>query len=205
MNLPNKISMMRIILALIVILLLTFPFHYIGINFPIYRIKFVMLDLRYIISGIIFIIACITDFIDGKIARKRHLVTDLGKFLDAIADKVLVNSVLVIFAANGMISPFIAVVIIARDTVVDAIRMMAASKGKVVAAGMSGKVKSAFMMVGLSLTFFKNLPFELMGFRISNFIIIMATVLSIYSMIRYYTLNKDLIFSKNVEVEVISD
>ena len=104
-----------------------------------------------------------------------------------------------------MVSPFIAVVIIARDTVVDAIRMMAASKGKVVAAGMSGKVKSAFMMVGLSLTFFKNLPFELMGLRISNFIIIMATVLSIYSMIRYYTLNKDLIFSKNVEVEVISD
>lgn len=205
MNLPNKISMMRIILALIVILLLTFPFHHIGINFPIYRVKFVMLDFRYIIAGVIFIIACITDFIDGKIARKRHLVTDLGKFLDAIADKVLVNSVLVIFAANGMVSPFIAVVIIARDTVVDAIRMMAASKGKVVAAGMSGKVKSAFMMVGLSLTFFKNLPFELMGLRISNFIIIMATVLSIYSMIRYYTLNKDLIFSKNVEVEVISD
>ena len=119
MNLPNKISLARIILAIVVVLLLTFPFHLVGVNFPVYLVDMVQLDLRYIIAGVIFIIACISDCIDGRIARKRHLVTDLGKFLDAIADKVLVNSVLVIFAANGMVSPFIAVVIIARDTVVD--------------------------------------------------------------------------------------
>lgn len=205
MNLPNKISLVRIILAIVIVILLTFPFHYIGIKFPVYTIDFVQLDLRYIISGVLFIIACISDFIDGRIARKKHLVTDLGKFLDAIADKILVNSVLVIFAANGMIGPFIAVVIIARDIVVDAIRMIAANKGKVIAAGISGKIKSVFMMVGLSLTFFKNLPFELMGLRVSNFIIIIATILSIYSMCKYYSLNKKLIFSKKVETEVISD
>lgn len=205
MNLPNKISLTRIIIAIIIILLLTFPFHFVGIDFPVYLIKNVQLDLRYIIAGVLFIIACLSDFVDGRIARKRHLVTDLGKFLDAIADKILVNSVLVIFAANGMVSPFIAVVVIARDTIVDAIRMMAASRGKVIAAGISGKIKSAFMMIGLSLTFFKNLPFELFGLRISNFIIISATVLSIYSMGKYYSLNKKIIFSKKEQAEVIND
>lgn len=201
MNLPNKISLFRIILAILVVLLLTFPFHYVGLKFPVWTVKFVQLDFRYIIAGILFIIACITDFIDGAIARKKHLVTDFGKFLDAIADKILVNSVLVIFAANGMVSPFIAVVVIARDTIVDAIRMIAATKGKVIAAGISGKVKSIFMMIGLSFTFFKNLPFELMGLRVSNFIIIFATILSIYSMIKYYSLNKKLLFSKNSDVD----
>lgn len=205
MNLPNKISLVRIIFAIVIIILLTFPFHYVGLKFPVFTKDFVQLDLRYIISGILFILACITDFIDGKIARKKHLVTDLGKFLDAIADKILVNSVLVIFAANGMVSPFIAVVIIVRDIVVDAIRMMAANKGKVIAAGISGKIKSVFMMIGLSMTFFKNLPFELMGLRVSNFIIIFATILSVYSMFKYYSLNKKLIFSRNIENEVISD
>lgn len=205
MNLPNKISLTRIIISIVIILLLTFPFHFVGIDFPVYLIKNVQLDLRYIIAGVLFIIACLSDFVDGRIARKRHLVTDLGKFLDAIADKILVNSVLVIFAANGMVSPFIAVVVIARDTIVDAIRMMAASKGKVIAAGISGKIKSAFMMIGLSLTFFKNLPFELFGLRISNFIIIIATVLSIYSMGKYYSLNKKIIFSKKEQAEVIND
>lgn len=205
MNLPNKISLTRIIIAIIIILLLTFPFHFVGIDFPVYLIKNVQLDLRYIIAGVLFIIACLSDFVDGRIARKRHLVTDLGKFLDAIADKILVNSVLVIFAANGMVSPFIAVVVIARDTIVDAIRMMVASRGKVIAAGISGKIKSAFMMIGLSLTFFKNLPFELFGLRISNFIIISATVLSIYSMGKYYSLNKKIIFSKKEQAEVIND
>ncbi len=205
MNLPNKISLVRIIFAIVIIILLTFPFHYVGLKFPVFTKDFVQLDLRYIISGVLFVLACITDFIDGKIARKKHLVTDLGKFLDAIADKILVNSVLVIFAANGMVSPFIAVVIIVRDIVVDAIRMMAANKGKVIAAGISGKIKSVFMMIGLSMTFFKNLPFELMGLRVSNFIIIFATILSVYSMFKYYSLNKKLIFSRNIENEVISD
>lgn len=205
MNLPNKISTLRIILAALIVLLLTFPFYYIGVKIPVYMFGYVQLDLRYIISGVLFIAACITDAIDGRIARKRHLVTDLGKFLDAIADKILIDSVLIIFASNGMISPFIAVIIVCRDIVVDAIRMVAASRGKVVTSGMSGKLKTIFMMVGLSLLFFKNLPFELMGLGISNFIIIIGTVLSIYSMIRYYSLNKNLIFPKKEKVEVLSD
>ena len=115
MNLPNKISLSRIFMAVIIIFLCLFPFYSLNINVPQYNVSGIIVDLRYIISGVIFIIASISDLIDGRIARKNNLVTDTGKILDAIADKVLVNSVLVIFASNGFIHPIVAVIYIFRD------------------------------------------------------------------------------------------
>ena len=120
MNLPNKLTMSRIILTIIIIVLMLFPFYEINIEFPMWAWKFgeiIEVDSRYIISGVLFVIASLTDMLDGKIARKRGLVTDFGKFIDSIADKVLVNSVLIILAVNNVISPIIPVVIIFRDTV----------------------------------------------------------------------------------------
>ena len=184
---------------LVIIIILTFPFYQVGIEFPMWTWRFkevIEVDSRYIISGILFVIASFTDFLDGKIARKRGLVTDFGKFIDAIADKVLVNSVLILLATNAIISPIIPVVIIFRDTIVDSIRMMAANKGVVVAAGKAGKAKTAIMMVGLTLTFFYNLPFEIWNIDVSTVLLVIATVLSIYSGIEYWYLNKKLIFSK---------
>ena len=143
-----------------------------------------------------FIIASFTDFLDGKIARTKNLVTDYGKFLDAIADKVLVNSVLIIFATKNVISPIIPVVIIFRDTIVDSIRMMASTKGYVIAAGKTGKIKTACMMVGLSLTFFYNLPFELWNIDVATVLLVVATVLSVYSGFEYYYANKKILSSK---------
>ena len=189
MNLPNKITMCRIVLAVIVLLLLMFPYGAVGINVPIYKISNVTLSLNYIIAGILFIIASITDMIDGNIARKNNLVTDFGKVMDAIADKVLVNGVLIILAYNGNIPLVIPVVIITRDTIVDSIKMVAGSKGKAVGASIWGKLKTICMMVGLSLVFFSNLPFELIGFRLDYILLIIATVLSIYSGIQYYIVN----------------
>ena len=119
MNLPNKISLSRIFMTVIIIFLCLFPFYVININIPKYNVGGVIVDLRYIISGVIFIIASVSDFIDGKIARKNNLITDTGKILDAIADKVLVNSVLIIFASNGFIHPIIAVIYIFRDEIVN--------------------------------------------------------------------------------------
>lgn len=199
MNLPNRLTISRIILTVVIIIILTFPFYQVGIEFPMWTWRFkevIEVDSRYIISGILFVIASFTDFLDGKIARKRGLVTDFGKFIDAIADKVLVNSVLVLLATNAIISPIIPVVIIFRDTIVDSIRMMAANKGVVVAAGKAGKAKTAIMMVGLTLTFFYNLPFEIWNIDVSTVLLVIATVLSIYSGIEYWYLNKKLIFSK---------
>ena len=150
-----------------------------------------VVDIRYIIAGVLFIIASFTDLLDGRIARKRNLVTNFGKFIDAIADKVLVNTSLIILSAQGFISPAIPVIIIARDTIVDSIRMIASSNGTVIPAGKAGKIKTVVMMIGLSLTFFYNLPFELWNVDVSNVLLIIAVVLSIYSGIEYYYLNKD--------------
>ena len=145
-------------------------------------------------SAIIF--ASFTDYLDGYLARKNKEVTDFGKFSDAIADKVLVNSVLIIFAAVGFIPAIVPVVIVVRDIVVDAIRMNVATKGVVQAAKMSGKIKTACLMVGIVLTFFYNLPFELIGLQISKFFLYMGTLMSIVSMIEYYNLNKKHLFSE---------
>lgn len=186
MNLPNKITLSRIFMTIIIIFLCLFPFYVININMPQYNVGGVIVDLRYIISGVIFIIASLTDLFDGKIARKNNLITDTGKILDAIADKVLVNSVLIIFASQGFIHPIVAVIYIFRDEIVNALRIHAAKNGIVVAAGMTGKIKTCAMMIGLSLMFFYNLPFELINVRIDKFLIYFATILSVISGFEYY-------------------
>ncbi len=196
MTLPNKLTISRIIMTLIIIFILLFPFYMINVSFPKFYVDDIIVDSKYFVAGILFIIASITDFIDGYIARKYDLITNTGKMLDAIADKILVNSTLIILATNGFINPIIPVVIVLRDTFVDAIKMEAASKGKVVAAIKSGKLKTATLMVGIVLMLFYNLPFELINIRVADFLLYFATILSVVSMIEYYVLNKKYIFSK---------
>lgn len=197
MNLPNKLTMCRIVLSIVIIILLLFPFQSAGIDMPqLFVNEKIVIDIKYLIAGVLFIIASLTDFLDGYIARKRNLITDFGKLIDAIADKILVNSVLIILASTGFIHPIIPVVIILRDSVVNSIKMLAASKGKVVAAIKTGKFKTACLMVGITLTLFYNMPFELFNLRVSDFILFLAAILSIISGIQYYILNKHLIFEK---------
>ena len=174
-----------------------FPFYAVGIEMPKVLIGGIYVRVEYFIAGTIFIIASLTDFLDGYLARKNNQVTDLGKMLDAIADKLLVNPILIVLAVQGFITPWIPVVIIFRDIVVDAIKMEAGRKGKVQAAISSGKIKTASMMVGIVLTFFYNLPFELWGLRVSDFLLYFATIMSVISMVEYYRLNKDIILPKN--------
>ena len=193
MNTPTKLTVLRIILTIIMIIILIFPFYLVGFSFPQIEVSGIYIKTEYIIAGVIFIIASLTDFLDGHLARKNNEVTDLGKMLDAIADKVLVNSALIILSYKGFIPVVIPVIIIFRDTIVDAIKMQASSKGKVVAAIKSGKIKTASMMVGLVLVFFYNLPFELWNIRVADFLVYFATIMSIISMIEYFNLNKKLI------------
>ena len=194
-NLPTKLTFLRLFLSIVIIVLLIFPFYRIGIEFKTFLYNNILVDIRYIISGVLFIFAAYTDYLDGKFARRDNQVTDFGKFLDAIADKVLVNSVLIIFASQGFISVFIPVIIVIRDIVVDAIRMLSASKGTVVAARVGGKIKTACLMIGISLTFIYNLPFELWNLQVSKFFLYFGTIMSIVSGIEYYKLNKKNIFS----------
>ena len=198
MNLPTKLTVVRLILSVLIIILLVFPFYAVGIQFPTYTISGLSntIELQYIIAGVIFIIASLTDFLDGYIARKYGLITNTGKMLDAIADKVLVNSVLIILSSLRFINPIIPVVIVLRDIVVNAIKMEAASRGRVVAAIKSGKIKTAALMIGTTLIFFNNLPFELINLRVADFLLYFAAIMSIISMVQYYTMNKSLIFDQ---------
>ena len=173
-----------------------FSFYRVGFEFTTFLFHNILIDVRYIMCGVIFIIASLTDFLDGYLARKRGEVTDFGKFTDAIADKVLVNSVLIIFASQGYISAAIPVIIVVRDIIVDAIRMNVANKGSVQAAAWSGKIKAASLMIGIILTFFYNLPSEIWGLGISKFFLYFGTLMSLVSMIEYYSLNKKLLYSE---------
>ena len=155
MNKANKITMSRIIISLIIIILLLFPFDQIGMEFPTYLIKgSIVVDLKYIIVGILFIIGSLTDFLDGYTARKYNMVTDFGKMIDAISDKILTNTLIVVLACENMVHPSIAVIIIGRDIIVDSIKMLIGNNGKTVAAIPIAKYKTATLMVGLTLKLF---------------------------------------------------
>lgn len=190
MNVPNKITICRIILSVLLLLLLIIPIDKFGIGFPEFKIAKIMIDSKYLFCGVIFLIASLTDFLDGHLARKYNMVTDMGKVLDAIADKILVNGVLIILAVEGYISPIIPVVIVSRDIIVDSIKMVAGQKSGAVGASKAGKIKTACMLTGIVLLFFYDLPFSLANIHPAKVIIMIATILSVISGIQYYTRNK---------------
>ena len=196
MNLPNRITMARIVLSVLLLVMLLMPWYSLGVEFPVYQVATLTVILKYIIAGIIFLIASTSDFLDGYLARKNNMVTDFGKVMDAIADKLLVNGLLIILAYDRIISIVIPVVIISRDIVVDSCKMISGQNGKVVAASIMGKLKTICMMSGLTLTMFYNLPFELVGFPVADILLIAAVILSVISGAQYFYGVRDILFPK---------
>lgn len=150
MNLPNKITVARMLLIPIMIIV-----PYLGFN----NILFGSVTIGSFITLIIFLIASFTDFLDGYLARKNNLVTTFGKFLDPIADKLLVLSALIMLVEQGIIPGWIPIIIAAREFIVSGIRMLAAGDGKVIAASWYGKVKTVSQMVAISLAFLSTNTF----------------------------------------------
>ncbi len=186
-KLPNTLTVIRLILAVIVIILILFPYDMIGFNFPKYLINgLAVLDVKLAICAVLFVVASITDFLDGHIARKYKYVSNFGKLMDPIADKMLTNSLLIILAGEGFIPTIIPVIIISRDIVVDGVRMLLTEKGEVLPAGKLGKFKTAFLMIGITLKLVGNLPFSLWNLPIADFLLIAATLLSVISGIQYF-------------------
>ncbi len=176
---------------------MVFPFYQIGFEWPTFLIAGRMeISLKYIICAVLFIIASLTDFLDGHIARKYNCVTDFGKVMDAIADKILVNGILIVLAAENFISVVIPVVIITRDTFVDSIKMVAGQSGHAVGASILGKLKTICMLIGVSLMLLYNWPFELFGLNVADALIIIATILSVVSGVQYYNNNKKALFKE---------
>ena len=189
MNLPNKLTVLRIILV---------PFF----------VFFLLTDFKFhsIVALVLFIVASITDSLDGKIARKRNLITDFGKFADPLADKILVISALICFVELGIVSSWLVIIVLFREFSVTSIRLVASAKGKVVAANIWGKAKTVSQMIAVILTivllacvdivamFNGNVQsFALISTVVSSISLWISTVLVIVSGVVYIVDNKEFI------------
>ena len=199
MNLPNKITTFRMVCVVLIIGILAPSFF--GANlFPeVFNINGQILTLDYLIAFVLFVVASFSDFLDGHIARKYNLVTTYGKFMDPIADKLLVDSLFIIVASKYPTLVLVAVIMIARDLVVDGVKLIAAGKNKIVAANMWGKAKTVAQMVALAFLLFGNWPFSYFdsemylttGFNVSIILCYIAGILSLMSMIVYIYQNRE--------------
>lgn len=152
LNFPNSLVIFRIILAVAIVIVLLVGFN-LGTN-DLYSNENIQTNYYFISVGVMFIIASITDWLDGYWARKYNQVTNFGKLFDPLADKILVNSVLIIFSMYGVIPIIVTIIFIVRDILVDGLRGMLATKNIVLAADKFGKLKTIFQMIGLILLFF---------------------------------------------------
>ncbi|PLX69687.1 MAG: CDP-diacylglycerol--glycerol-3-phosphate 3-phosphatidyltransferase [Denitrovibrio sp.] len=164
MNIANKITLARIALVPVFIVLLYFDTFWTNI-----------------IAAVIYTITALTDLLDGYLARKHNIVTDLGKILDPVADKILVTAALVLFVEMGRLGAVVVIILIGRDLLIGALRSVAASKGTVIAAGTGGKIKTVFQMIGVGMIIWKN---ELLGIDImliGQLIVYVSVILSLHS------------------------
>ena len=194
MNLPNKLTLLRIILVPITVLVWLFPYGYFNISLPVYQFGDVSLPLLNILVLILFAVASFTDFLDGQIARRKGLVTTFGKFADPIADKLLVNTVLLILAVKRMIPVVPVFLMLSRDTIVDGCRMLASRNGVVIAAGIFGKLKTVLQMFGIIFVLLNNLPFELWGIPVADALIWFASFVSVMSGYSYFMQVREFVF-----------
>ena len=194
MNLPNRLTVMRIIMIPVIILIAIFPYSQFGIEIPLLQFGFVTLSAVNIVMLVLFCIASFTDFLDGYLARKNNFVTTFGKFADPIADKLLVTTMFVLFAAQGTIPVVPVLIMVARDTIVDGIRMIASSNGVVMAAGYLGKLKTVVQMLSIITILLNNLPFELYRLPVSDFLLWFAAFTSLASGISYFNQMREYIF-----------
>ena len=175
MNLPNKITVFR---------MLTIPF---------FVACMLIKEIPYneVIAGVIFIIASLSDLVDGKIARRYNLVTNFGKFMDPLADKLLVQSALICFMAKGLMPAWMVIVILSREFIISGFRLVAADKGIVIAAGYWGKLKTVFQMV-MSIMLIFHFIHPIWQF-IEEILIWASLALTIISLVDYIIKNKDVL------------
>ena len=179
MNLPNKITIIRIFMI------------------PLYLVFMLVEQIPYgrYIAGVVFTLAAITDALDGYIARKNNLITNFGKFMDPLADKLLVCSALICFVEFNQIPSLIAIIIIARDFIVNGLRLIASDNGVVLAAGWWGKIKTTVQIV-MSVMLTVNLDFTFINI-LEYISIYLALALTLISMMDYLIKNRELLFNKN--------
>ena len=172
MNLPNKLTTMRVALIPVFIVL--------------YMMKLNIWALA------VFIVASFTDFLDGYLARKMGLVTDYGKIMDPLADKLLVASAFVCMVETGTVPAWMVIIILAREFAITGLRAVTAGNGTVIAAGKSGKTKTVTQMLAIIFLLTDNWPFSLINFPFAYIMLWIALIMTLYSGIEYIFKNREL-------------
>ena len=204
MNLPNKLTIFRIILVLGLVLVPILE----GVG--VITGEFLQIPTAFWIMNVIFIVASITDKLDGSIARKTNQVTTFGKFLDPIADKILVLSALIVLVGYNKIPSWIPIIILFRELLVSGYRLVASQNGKVIAASKWGKIKTATQMIAIILCFLdkysffdfvRNVHLEMNGLQLginilSGAMLVICIIATIFSGYEYLKDGKDLLKDK---------
>lgn len=175
-QIPNYLTLLRIVLVPVFVVV-----YYTAVP-----------SWNYWAAGV-FILASLTDLLDGKLARKWEVVSDFGKLVDPIADKLLVTAALLVLMDWGKLPAWVAVILIGREFIISGFRLLAANKGVVIAAGWSGKIKTVVQLVGISIVLLKNPLFGLIGLDMGMILIYISVALSIYSCAEYIVKNRKLL------------
>jgi len=185
MNLPNKLTMFRIILIPIFTILLAF-------NVPSGEVLVAgtAIPVSELIATVIFIVASLTDLLDGKIARSQHLVTNFGKFADPLADKLLVMTAFIFLVELGAAPAWVVAIIIWRELAVTGLRLLLSQGGEVMAAAMPGKIKTTTQMLAIILLFLHNVFFANIGLPMADIMLYVCLFFTIYSGTEYFIKNR---------------
>ena len=175
MNLPNKITLFRVIMI------------------PVFLVVYLVPGIPYgnYIAAAIFLIAAFSDFLDGYLARKNNLVTNFGKFMDPLADKLLVSGALICFVENGLIPAWIVFIIIAREFIISGFRLVASDNGVVIAASWWGKIKTNVQMI-MSVMLILNFDHPVINV-LEQIMIYLAVILTVVSLVDYMVKNKSVL------------
>lgn len=184
MNIPNRITLSRIFLIPIFILLLSLP-----LDWGSWSIGTTTLPIVHFVAATIFILASGTDWLDGYYARKYDLITNLGKFLDPMADKLLVTAAYVLLIELGIAPAWIVILILSREFAITGLRLVAAGEGIVLAASSMGKLKTAFQLLSIIFLLLHNFPFSYLGWPIGEIMLYLALILTIVSGVDYFIKN----------------
>ncbi|MDR0615036.1 MAG: CDP-diacylglycerol--glycerol-3-phosphate 3-phosphatidyltransferase [Lactobacillales bacterium] len=182
MNLPNKLTVLRILLIPLFLFVLSFPFNWGSVA---------TVPVAHIVAAIVFTLASITDWLDGYLARKWHLVTNFGKFADPLADKILVMAAFIVLVQLKQAPAWIVAVIVMRELAVTGLRLLLVEEGEVLGAAWPGKVKTATQMFAIIFLLLHNLPFALVtNFPVGELLLYSALIFTIYSGVDYFIKNK---------------
>jgi CDP-diacylglycerol--glycerol-3-phosphate 3-phosphatidyltransferase len=184
-NLPNKITVARIMLIPFFLIVMLVPFNWGNV-----QIGTQILPVAHLVGALIFILASTTDWIDGYFARKYNLVTNLGKFLDPLADKLLVSAALIVLVELGLAPAWMVIIIISREFAVTGLRLVLAGEGEVVAANMLGKIKTWTQIIAISALLLHNFPFQMISFPFAMISLWVAVFFTIWSGWDYFAKNK---------------